>query len=317
MLGSSSREAPLVLEELELSFSLSGDTAMDSLAPAPRSMGWALPDLLLFRRLTGLVTFFFSSNTLKYYWIEDVRALIQSLLRPFGLRLSRLRSERGPDYGASVLFSSLKRFGFSPRVVLDVGANHGNWTRAAIKYFPEAQYVLIEPQDHLKVYVRDLIDSGYDIRWIHAGVADQSCMLPFYVAGRDDSSTFLPPGNRSQTKAPSEIMVPVETLDVILSKYNLPVPDMVKIDAEGFDLKVMRAASSLIGKTEVFLLEAGVLCPFENSVARVVSTMADFGYRLVDITELNRSPKHGALWLTELAFLRSSSSLLTSVTSYE
>lgn len=92
---------------------------------------------------------------------------------------------------------------------------------------------------------------------------------------------------------------------------------MVKIDAEGFDLKAMQGASSLIGKTDVFLPEAGVLCPFENSVARAVSTMADFGCRLVDITELNRSPKHGVLWLTELAFLRSSSSLLASASSYE
>ena len=67
----------------------------------------------------------------------------------------------------------------------------------------------------------------------------------------------------------------------------------------------------------MFLLEAGVLCPFENSVARVVNTMADFGYRLIDITDLNRSPKHAVLWLTELAFVRSSSPLLSSVTSYE
>ena len=250
-------------------------------------------------------------------WVPDVKALIQSLLRPFGLRLSRLRDERAENFGAAVLFSTFKRFGFSPRLVLDVGANHGNWTRAALKYFPEAQYVLLEPQDHLKVCVQDLIDSGYKIRWVNAGVADQPGVLPFYVAGRDDSSTFLPPDKQSPAGLASGNMVLVETLDAILSKYHLPVPDMVKIDAEGFDLKVMQGASSLIGKTDVFLLEAGVLCPFENSVARVVSTMADFGYRLVDITEMNRSPKHGVLWLTELAFLRSSSSLLASVTSYE
>jgi FkbM family methyltransferase len=246
-----------------------------------------------------------------------VKTLIQSLLRPFGLRLTRLRDERRPEYGASVLFSTLQRFSFSPRLVLDIGANHGNWTRAAIKYFPEAQYVLIEPQDQLKVCVQDLIDSGYKIRWVNAGVADQPGMLPFYVSDRDDSSSFLPRDTQSQSRAASETMVSVETLDILLSKYHLPAPDMVKIDAEGFDLKVMQGASSLIGKTEVFLLEAGVLCPFENSVARVVSMMEDFGYRLVDITELNRSPKHGVLWLTELAFLRSSSPLLAAVTSYE
>ncbi len=246
-----------------------------------------------------------------------MKALIQSILRPFGLRLTRLDNVRGPDYGASVLFSTLKRFGFSPRHVLDIGANHGNWTRAAVKYFPQAEYVLIEPQDQLKVCVQDLIDSGYKIRWVNAGAADESGMLRFYISYRDDSSTFLPREERPETRMESEAIVEVRTLDDIVSTCHLPAPDMVKIDAEGFDLKVLQGASSLISKTDVFLLEAGVICPFENSVARVVSTMENFGYRLIDITELNRSPKHGVLWLTELAFLRASSPLLASVTSYE
>lgn len=246
-----------------------------------------------------------------------MKALIQSLLRPFGLRLSRLDNLRGSDYGASVLFSTLKNFGFFPRYVLDIGANHGKWTRTALNYFPEAEYVLIEPQDHLKACVQDLIDSGYKIRWINAGVADKAGKMRFYISDRDDSSTFLPLEEQPQTRVASETIVEVKSLNDIVSTCNLPAPDMVKIDAEGFDLKVIRGASNLIGKTDVFLLEAGVLCPFENSVVKVVSTMEDFGYRLVDITELNRSPRHGVLWLTELAFLRAASPLLASVTSYE
>lgn len=56
---------------------------------------------------------------------------------------------------------------------------------------------------------------------------------------------------------------------------------------------------------------------YENSVAEVVKLMAAAGYRLLDITDLNRSPKHGALWLRELAFLRNDSPLLGHVNSYE
>lgn len=216
-----------------------------------------------------------------------------------------------------MLFATLKRFGFSPRQVLDVGANHGNWTRVALNYFPDADFVLIEPQDHLKVHVQDLIDAGKKVRWIHAGVADKSGKMPFYIASRDDSSSFIPREKEAQSTITSETEVDVLTLDDLVSTYHLPIPDMVKIDAEGFDLKAMQGASALIGKTEVFLLEAGALCPLENSMGRVISTMESFGYQLMDITELNRSPKHGVLWLTELVFVRRSSRLLASVTSYE
>jgi len=44
--------------------------------------------------------------------ICGVKTLIQSFLRPFGLRLARLQDKPQSDYGYAVLFSLLKRFGF-------------------------------------------------------------------------------------------------------------------------------------------------------------------------------------------------------------
>ena len=45
--------------------------------------------------------------------------------------------------------------------------------------------------------------------------------------------------------------------------------------------------------------------------------MAHAGYRILDITDLNRSPKYGVLWLCEVAFLRNGSHLLDGVNSYQ
>lgn len=96
---------------------------------------------------------------------------------------------------------------------------------------------------------------------------------------------------------------------------------MVKIDAEGFDLRVIAGASELFGKTELFLLEATICAvtpgDFENTLANVVQTMGSAGYRLIDITDLNRSPKYGVLWVCELAFLWNASRLLNGIDSYE
>ena len=82
----------------------------------------------------------------------------------------------------------------------------------------------------------------------------------------------------------------------------------------------MAGASDLLGKTDVFLVEA-VVCAgdrdYENTAAEIVKYMANTGYRLVDITDLNRSPKHNVLWLCELAFLRNANSLFETATSYE
>lgn len=46
-------------------------------------------------------------------------------------------------------------------------------------------------------------------------------------------------------------------------------------------------------------------------------TMTDGGYRPINFTTLERSPRHGVLWLGEVAFLRIASPLLREVTSFE
>lgn len=246
-----------------------------------------------------------------------MKRLVQSVLKPFGLRLARVNGLSEQKLGLDSLFSLLKKFGFAPKHIVDVGANHGNWTRKALDYFPEASYTLVEPQDHLKQYVQDLINRGYKIQWIHAGVGDQPGLLPFTISHRDDSSTFVPPRRPSLVTTP-RVSVRVRTLNEIVCKSGLPVPDMVKIDAEGFDLKVLTGASGLFGKTDVFLVEATVCCTdYQNNALEVFQFMSRVGYRLLDITELNRSPRDNVLWLCEFAFLRNSSALLDSASSYE
>jgi FkbM family methyltransferase len=247
------------------------------------------------------------------------KKLVQSTLAPFGYRLARVDTSTPstPAYGLDCILPLLTRFGFAPKHILDVGANRGNWTRAAAKYFPDALYTLVEPQNELKVYIQDLIEGGYKIQWVHAGAAEKPGLLPFTINPRDyGSSTFVIEEEDARAQGFRRIPVQVRTLDEIVSSTKLPIPDIVKIDAEGFDLKVLSGASSLIGRTEIFFVEAAVCAPLENSVLQVVKWMSENGYSFLDLTDINRSPRFGVLWLLELAFLRKASSLLDSVTSY-
>jgi len=239
---------------------------------------------------------------------------------------STLERARGPRVRADSGFRSeilnpflslLKRLDFAPAHIIDVGANRGEWTRAAIQFFPQAHYTLVEPQEHLKTHIRDLVDCGYELEWISSGVADRAGRLAFTIASRDDSSTFAVNKEEADAAGARQIEVEVTTLNQIAALSKSGMPNMVKIDAEGLDLKVLAGASDLIGKTEIFLVEAAVCAPLQNTVAEVMGFMNNAGYRLIDITDLNRSPKFGVLWLCEIAFLWKGSSLMRNVTSYE
>jgi FkbM family methyltransferase len=151
--------------------------------------------------------------------VPDLMRGIKNTLRPYGL---------------NHFFPLLRRLGFAPRHVVDVGANRGTWTRAAFRYFPNAVYTLVEPQDHLRSYSQDLIAQGCKLKWINAGCGDFSGTLPLFVSYRDDASTFV-----DWHEGWPRITVPIMTLNEVVAFSGAGLPEMVKIDAEGFDLKVL------------------------------------------------------------------------------
>ncbi len=248
-----------------------------------------------------------------------MKSLIHFVLAKLGYRIVKIQDGPRASDGLNPFFALLKRLGFAPKHILDIGANRGMWTREALKYFPDARYTLVEPQDYLKTHIQDLIEGGSKIRWINAGASDRSGTMTFTIASSDGSSTFTLTEDQARDAGLQQKAISVMTLNEIAAEGG-DLPDMVKIDAEGLDLRVLAGASDLLGKTDVFLVEA-VVCAcdrdYENTAAEIVKYMANTGYRLVDITDLNRSPKHNVLWLCELAFLRNASSLFETATSYE
>lgn len=93
-------------------------------------------------------------------FLSKMKRLIHFVLRKLGYRIVRIVQEPRPSEGLAPFFELLKKFGFAPKHILDVGANRGNWTREAMKFFPEARYTLVEPQDRLKSHIADLLEGG-------------------------------------------------------------------------------------------------------------------------------------------------------------
>jgi len=233
---------------------------------------------------------------------------VQRVIGGFGYKLVTLEAAK-PTWGLTHFFPLLQRFGFSPRHVWDVGANRGDWTRAALNYFPDAEYTLVEPQDDLKAGAADLMRGGHKIRWVNAGAGNEPGVLPLFICAKDQSSSFLD-SSRIQGDAVRKIEVQVRTLNEIRTSLSLPVPEMLKVDAEGYDLKVLEGASDFVGSTEIILVEAAIgQLDLENSARNLINTMDAYGYRLLDITDLHRGPSQGVLWLCEFAFLRKASQL--------
>jgi FkbM family methyltransferase len=205
-----------------------------------------------------------------------------------------------------IFFTNIKEMGFVPQHIIDVGANHGTWTREAIKFFPDSYYTLIEPQSWLESSIRDLLDSNLKISFNPYGAGAKSGSFMFTLADRDDSCSFRFSEEEANIAGFQQIEIPIITLnEIVKQKKDFPFPDLVKIDAEGLDIEVLEGASELMGKTEIFLVEAAIFQKkFDNDLLKMVEFMKNKGYVLFDITDLNRPFNPQVLWLVELAFVK-------------
>jgi FkbM family methyltransferase len=71
---------------------------------------------------------------------------------------------------------------------------------------------------------------------VGVGASDTSGTLPFTMFSRDDRSSFTPTPEAAKANGMRQVEVPVTTLNEVARTGNAPCPDIVKIDAEGFDL---------------------------------------------------------------------------------
>lgn len=195
------------------------------------------------------------------------------------------------------VFNSIKSTGFVPKVVFDIGAHKGDWTRSCSRHFPDASFHLFEPQ-------QDLLESfqlkTVDLKKNFIGVSSHEGIVPMYEHDRRDSFSLKDISKRGRVYKD----IPVESIDSYSSKNNISQIDILKIDGEGTDLEILQGAKRMLSSVTIIFVEAGLVNPkFENTVPNLINVLKDFSFEIFDISDLNRSPFSAHLWNVELVFI--------------
>ena len=141
---------------------------------------------------------------------------------------------------------------------------------------------------------------------INVGLSDKPEKLKFMVSQRDDSSRFGVNPSELPDDFKEFIDVEVVNLDSFQERIEPDAGCIVKIDAEGLDLKVLRGGRSVLKNASFVFVEAGVVnAGYENSLLSIISEMDAMGFRILDISDINLTPHREMLWLLELCFIRS------------
>lgn len=226
--------------------------------------------------------------------------------------LKRVRSKsvaESPNAAVARLLTSLKDIGMAPRHIVDIGANHGGWSRTALSIFPEVYLSIFEPQKRLKEHLADL-ERNPNVKIHYKGAGDFNGIAPFTFHDRDDSCSFIYVKEDAQERGFIQSEIEICKLDTVMRNCEFGTVDILKIDAEGLDLQVLDGAGKTLRKTEVVLVEASVSNPdYPNSALAVIKKMDYLGFRLFDLTDLNRTPNRKLLWLVEAVFVRKGSTI--------
>ena len=215
--------------------------------------------------------------------------------------------------GSSKRFlKNVARQGFSPRSILDIGANRGEWSRHAKSVFKEARFFLIEPQKELSPFLDKFCADSPGSKWFPMATGAETGELTLAISPDSIGSSFLlsehpkAGGGRWEKRS-----VPVTTVDSMIRQNDIPVPDLVKVDVEGFELDVLRAATACFGTTELFVLEVSLykLLPELPLFGEVHDFMSRHDYVMYDVVGLKR--RSGVLGKADIAFAKANGLIRT------
>ncbi len=160
---------------------------------------------------------------------------------------------------------------------VDVGANMGDFSLIAAKTMGDRGRVLaFEPSPENCTWLRRSIElNGYhSIEVMEMALSDTRGEETLYLSDRVGRHSLLPRADDQKT-----LTVAVDTLDAVMAATGDPRADMVKIDVEGAELKVLRGAQATLGDATRMMLmvdiHGGRVDPLE-----VCALLGEYGFAL-------------------------------------
>ena len=238
--------------------------------------------------------------------------LVQRWLQRFGIWVSRAPANRF-EIIADVLVSMRER-GFAPKVVVDGGANRGQFFALARPVFPDTVFHLIEPQ---RACIPDLDAAAVADRgdvFVHCtAITEPGVERVRMVGGGEDGGGV---GNwvaKPSDDAPGEIHPDATTLDELLDgRISCEDRALLKLDLETHELPALTGASSLLQKVEAVLTEVSFYDSNDWGAPRfaeIVAFLQERRFLLYEIASLSGRARDGRLRMGDAVFVREDSVL--------
>jgi len=162
----------------------------------------------------------------------------------------------------SVEFLELAKAKARIKTIYDLGANMGTWSLLADTLIPGAAIHAFEPIPNYQDRYLQTTANMPNATLHKVGVGAETKKARFNVAGH--SSSFLEvsenlvkmfPGERKT----GELEVDMVRLDDYVQRNAMPLPDLMKLDVEGYELEVLKGAVNCMKHCRYIILEVSFI----------------------------------------------------------
>ena len=164
------------------------------------------------------------------------------------------------DAEVSAIQDLLYKKDMSSLIVLDVGANIGNWSQSFAEVFPKSQIVAFEPGASAFKVLGSRFQGKPNIRCVNVGLSDRDAEVTLFS---DSEASGLSSLNQRRLEHFSIKFDKQETIRVteldswISSNPEYSTPMILKLDVEGHELSVLAGAKETIKNIQLVQFEFG------------------------------------------------------------
>jgi len=217
---------------------------------------------------------------------KKMKMLLQPILSLFGLNIIHKIPAR----------SILQKL--DPAIIIDVGVATG--TNFLINNYPDSYYYLIEPNPRYHSFIRNKLLAKVQGELLPVGAGPVDAELHLYDAKKASSFLFR---DWDKFKDAEKILVPVKTLDGLLSKVTINDHEsgasiLLKIDTEGFELGVLKGSQNLIRIKQLrwIIVETRLTGINTYNVSELISILFAMGFEWDSVINIGDKP-HGVNYL--------------------